>query len=41
MKASGFAGKILPGQTGSTGLLAASECELELDPAVRRCRLPV
>ena len=33
LKASGFAGKILPGQTGADGLLADSECDLSPDPA--------
>lgn len=33
LKASGFAGKILPGQTGATGLLGENECDLAPDPA--------
>ena len=33
LKASGFAGKILPGQTGQGGLLGADECDLAPDPA--------
>ncbi len=33
LKASGFAGKILPGQTGGLGLLGEDECELAVDPA--------
>jgi hypothetical protein len=32
LKASGFTGKILPGQTGSTGLLGENECDLAPDP---------
>ena len=40
LKASGFAGKILPGQTGADGLLADSECDLAPDPAEVRRRGP-
>lgn len=32
LKASGFTGKILPGQTGAEGLLGESECDLAPDP---------
>lgn len=32
LKASGFTGKILPGQAGLTGLLGDDECALDSDP---------
>ena len=35
LKASGFAGKILPGQTGATGLLGENECDLARTRRVR------